>query len=416
LNEVLESLKTRDVFCRDLGVDYAFHTPQLEPLMPELAEALRELKPRAGSVRMLSTVTGADASGEGLDGRHWARTMRDPVRFADAIDRLLEDRYDLFIEIGPSHVLGTPITECLRARGIEGTVLASLRKGRDGSGPLLAALGSLFTSGRDIDWKRVYPRGRFVSLPTYPWQRKRYWLSLGPDAPKPLTAGAIASGESSPTTAAERMNVATYYDKVSTLTEGHNQEMFLTFAPFREPVPGFSWLLALHEPDNIPTLSRSSERTAGVGACPVQGIDFRRFGGPRFWPVRLDAISLAERYRHLEVDGFTISAKQAEFANRQIAARNLQDRVSIYHFDSSKDEFPGHYDLVIGFEVAHYVDEKHQLFSNIDRHLADGGFLVLADFVANTVSEIRDQTTSSYFPTARQWSDLFLQIESGGMR
>ena len=409
LNEVLDVLKTRGVFCRDLGVDYAFHTPQMEPLLAELAENLENLKPRASSVRVLSTVTGADASGEELDGRHWARSMRDHVRFADAIDRLLDDRYDLFIEIGPSHVLGTPVTECLRARGTEGTVLASLRKGRDGSGVLLAALGALFTSGCDIDWKRVYPSGHFLPLPTYPWQRKRYWLSLGPDAPTPLTAGAIASGESSPITTAERTNVATYYDKVVTLTEGHNHEMFLTFAPFREPVPGFSWLLALYEPDKHPdavSLVRHAQQE--LRRVLFRGIDFlsiRRvldFGCGH----GSDAISLAEQHRHLAVDGFTISAKQAEFANREAAARNLQDRVSIYNCDSSKDEFPGHYDLVIGFEVAHYVDEKHKLFSNIDRHLADGGFLVLADFVANTVSEIRDEATSSYFPTAKQWSDL----------
>ena len=399
VHEVLESLKTCEVFCRDLGVDYPFHTSQMEPLLAELAEDLRDLKPRARSVRMLSTLTGADASGEGLDGRHWARTMRDPVRFADAIDRLLEDRYDLFIEIGPSHVLGTPITECLRVRGIEGTVLPSLRKGRDGSGALLAALDALFTSGRDIDWKRVYPRGRVVALPTYPWQRKRYWLSLAPDAPQPLR----------PPTAAERSNVGAYYDTVTTFTQEHHQEMFLTFAPLRERVPGFSWLLALHEPDKHPdAVSLIKDAQQELRRVLFRGIDFlsiRRvldFG----CGYGSDVISLAERHRHLVADGFTISTRQAEFANRQIAARNLQDRVSIYHCDSSKDEFPGHYDLVIGFEVAHYIDDKHQLFSNIDRHLADGGFVVLADFVSNTVSEIRDQTTSSYFPTVDQWSDL----------
>src|SRR5262249_17807143 len=111
-------------------------------------------------------------------------------------------------------------------------------------------------------------------------------------------------------------------------------------------------------------------------------------------------------YPHLRGDGFTISSKQAELGNCEIAKRGFQDRLSIYNLDSSKNEFPGRYDLVFGFEVAHYIDDKHKLFSNVDRHLNDGGFIVLADFVARTISEIRDQATSSYFPTAEQWSDL----------
>src|SRR5262249_32013237 len=119
-----------------------------------------------------------------------------------------------------------------------------------------------------------------------------------------------------------------------------------------------------------------------------------------------DIVSLGKRHAHLKLDGFTISSKQAELGNREIAAQGLQDRIRVFNLDSSKDEFPGRYDLVFGFEVAHYVDDKHKLFSNVERHLNDGGFVVLADFVANTVSEIRDTATSSYINTAEQWSDL----------
>jgi acyl transferase domain-containing protein len=184
LEEVLDTLSARGVLCRDLGIDYAFHTRQMEPLMGELSRALQKIQPRPSSIPMVSTVTGDLVSGEGLDGPHWARTMREPVRFASAIDRLGSDGYDLFVEIGPHPALVGPISECLRARRREGTVLASLRKGQDEVASLLRSVGRLHVAGRELDWGRLNGQGRFVPLPTYPWQRKRYWVEgLTPTAP-----------------------------------------------------------------------------------------------------------------------------------------------------------------------------------------------------------------------------------------
>ena len=396
LEEVLEALRGRGVFCRDLGLDYAFHTAQMEPLMGELEDALAGLRPRAAATSIVSTVTGDVADGEAFDGAHWARTMRDPVRFADAIDRLSGDGHDLFLEIGPHPVLATSVAECLRARGREGTVLASLRKGQDELAGWLRSVGALFAAGRDVDWGRLYGGGRFVPLPTYPWQRKRHWVAVS--AP-PADAGAPAS---------EADVVSSYYDRVAALTE-RDPETFLTFAPFAQPVPGFSWLLTFHEPERHPEhVARIKNAQEELRRVLFRGIDFAAVGAALDFGCGhgTDLLRLAAAHPHLELHGYTISARQAELANRGIAARDLAHRVAVYHHDSAKDEFPGRYDLIFGFEVAHYVKDKRALFANVERHLNDGGFLVLADFIANTVSEISHRETSSYIVTRDEWADV----------
>jgi myxalamid-type polyketide synthase MxaE and MxaD len=404
LAEILETLSARGVLCRDLGIDYAFHTEQMEPLMGELSQALRKLASRPPSIPMVSTVTGDFVTGDGLDGDHWARTMREPVRFAAAIDRLAADGFDLFLEIGPHPVLAGPISECLLARGSEGTVLASLRRGQDEASSLMRSVGALHTAGREVDWERLYGGGRFVPLPTYRWQRRRYWMEdLAP-------AAAPSPGGDAPRT------VSSYYDGVAALEGKRDRETFLTFAPFTRVVPGFSWLSTFHEPEkHLDDVERVKRAQKELRQVLFRGIDFESVRSVLDFGCGYgsDLLALAERYPHLELDGFTISAKQAEIANREISARGLEGRVSVYHRDSSKDEFPGQYDLVFGFEVAHYVDDKQALFSNVERHLNDGGYVVLADFVARTVSEIRHEETSSYIVTRDQWADLLSHYKLG---
>ncbi len=404
LKEVLLTLEGRGVLCRDLGIDYAFHTEQMEPLMGELTQALQGIRPRRAEIPIVSTVTGDSVTGEDLDGAHWARTMREPVRFAAAIDRLAAEDYDLFLEVGPHPVLATPISECLRSRAREGIVVASMRKGQDEAACLLRSVGALHAAGREVDWGRLYGDGRYVALPTYTWQHKRYWI----DDPAPAAAASPAQG--APQT------VSRYYDRVATMAGEREREVFLTFAPFSEVVPGFSWLSTFHDPERHPEhVERVKGAQKELRQVLFRGIDFESVRSVLDFGCGYgsDLLDLAERYPHLELHGFTISAKQAEIGNREIAARGFEDRVSVYHLDSSKDEFPGRYDVIFGFEVAHYVENKRALLGNVERHLNDGGYVVLADFVALTVSGIDHEETSSYIVTRDQWVDLLSSYKLG---
>ncbi|WP_437915946.1 amino acid adenylation domain-containing protein [Sorangium sp. So ce302] len=177
LAEVLERLERQGVEGRMLRVDYAFHSPQMDPLAGELARELGALEARQGAIAMYSTVEGGLIEGGALDAAYWPRNVREPVRFARAVEAALGDGYQTFVEVGPHPVLSLSVERCLSARGAEGRAIPTLRRDQGGRGSMLSALAKLYVHGHAVDFGRLYPEdGRVVALPAYPWQRKRYWI------------------------------------------------------------------------------------------------------------------------------------------------------------------------------------------------------------------------------------------------
>ena len=175
VNALVRELESHGTACRVLPVNYAFHSYQMEALVPDLRVALADASPAPVTLPIISTVTGfAAASGDfGVD--YWVRNLTSPVRFAAAIGALADAGYDTFVEVGPHPVLATSIVESLAGRVPHPTIVATQHRGRPESVSLLAAVGHLHASGQPVDWRRIYPAGRVVSLPPYPWQRERYW-------------------------------------------------------------------------------------------------------------------------------------------------------------------------------------------------------------------------------------------------
>lgn len=431
LSDVLATLRSKGVFSRDLGVNYAFHSHQLDPILGELIESISDIQPRAAALAMVSTVTGEMVSGEELDAAHWARNMRQPVRFAAAVDRVIEDECQLFLEVGPHPVLGSPISQCLQGRGCEGTILASLRQGLPPRDALQRVVSTLYARGRDVNFSGLFPaRGRCVNLPAYPWQHRRYWIQNNERIQnnecktENTTTTHSAKVESMPSSktnppdlqshSSRRELVSTFYDQFSANQRQNGNESFLTFAPLLERVPGFSWTLTFYEPDQHPReWAMIVEAQKQMRELLFRGIDFSAVRSIMDFGCGYgsDVVRFALRYPHVKCDGYTISNAQAEIGNEKIVSQDLQDRVSINVRDSSQDEFPGKYEVIFGLEVSPYIKDKHKLFSNIDRHLNDGGFLVLADFVAHTLSEIGHDETSSYISTQPQWSDILARYK-----
>lgn len=416
--EVLKDLRTRGVFSRDLGVNYAFHSYQMDPVLDELKKSLKKLTLTRASVQFISTVTGGALSGPEMDAGHWASNIRKPVRFAQAIDYLVEDGFRVFLEVGPRPVLATPMTQCLTERGEEGTVLASLREGQDGRTNLLKAVGWLFVAGCPLDWQALEGTGNPVILPNYPWQYRRHWLPSTPTFTRPLVpepeagqtyAGSASAAEHGAHTPDGKEVISTFYDRVSSTAETDEAFLHLTFAPFLNVAPGFSWIMSFYQPESSQHFAELTKAAhAQMRQVLFRGIDFQSIHSVLDFGCGYgtDLLRIAGENPHLICDGYTLSGKQADLGNRKALEAGAQDRVALYQRDSAEDEFPRQYDLVFGFEVAHYINDKHKLFSHIDRHLNDGGFLVLADFIANTVSEIRHDATNSFFPTLDQWCDL----------
>jgi phthiocerol/phenolphthiocerol synthesis type-I polyketide synthase C len=174
---IVSRLLTDEVFCRPVKVDVASHSPQMEPLRPELEAALAGIAPSHAAIPFHSTVTGALARGPELDAGYWVENLRRPVLFAPTVDRLVADGHDLFVEISPHPTLALGVREVLRRAGKEGAVLPSLRKEEPSRDVLLGSLGALWTAGHPVDWRHHFPEGsRVVPLPTYPWQRERFWI------------------------------------------------------------------------------------------------------------------------------------------------------------------------------------------------------------------------------------------------
>src|SRR5262249_53302814 len=144
---------------RPLKVNYAFHSPQMEPLVRDLKAALGRVEATRATVPLYSTVTGAAIEGEALDVAYWGKNVREPVRFADAVAAALADGHRLLLEAGPHPVLSMTLSQCLAAQKVEGHVAFTSRRQGDERVAARAGLGSLFAGGLDVDWARLHPEG-----------------------------------------------------------------------------------------------------------------------------------------------------------------------------------------------------------------------------------------------------------------
>ena len=189
VDEVVASLTSRGVQSRPLRVNYAFHSPQMGSLASDFAAALGRIKPHRAAIPFYSTVTGAAIDGEALQASYWARNVREPVQFSKAVAAAFSDHNRLFLEIGPHPVLTANLTQCFAARQEEeGTAAFTLRREADERRAMLDALATLYTQGVNPDWKAVQSaEARCALLPTYPWQRERYWVELDPGRRSPST-------------------------------------------------------------------------------------------------------------------------------------------------------------------------------------------------------------------------------------
>jgi acyl transferase domain-containing protein/aryl carrier-like protein len=183
LRAISRALLDRDVFCRPIEVDVASHCPQVAPLMAELEQELAAVTPGPPKVPFYSTVT-TRAEEDPLDARYWARNLREPVLFWQALAGIVADGCDGFLEISPHPLLVRGIRDGLAALGRPGTALASLRRDARERRSLLESLAALYVGGRSVTWDGLFdPRGRVVRLPGYRWQRTRFWLEDAGAAP-----------------------------------------------------------------------------------------------------------------------------------------------------------------------------------------------------------------------------------------
>jgi acyl transferase domain-containing protein/NADPH:quinone reductase-like Zn-dependent oxidoreductase/acyl carrier protein len=176
LSQLLASLEERGTFCRPVKVDVASHSPQMDDLLAPLTDALKALHAVPGTCPIYSTVSGDVLDGSRFDAAYWAHNLRDPVQFAKACRGALRDGHGAFVEISPHPLLVPSLRQIVGEGANNPTVVPSLRRDSDERRVMLQSLGELYEAGCVIDWRAHYERPQtLVSLPSYPWQRERFW-------------------------------------------------------------------------------------------------------------------------------------------------------------------------------------------------------------------------------------------------
>lgn len=177
LHPVLQRLEAEGVMSHPLAVSHAFHSPLMDPMLPEFEQVAFQVHFEAPRIPLIANLTGKKMQpGEIPDADFWLRQTRETVQFAAGMHSLVGESYDVFVEIGPTNTLLSMGKHCFPAG--TGTWLPSLVKGQEDWQVLLNTLASLYGKGMSLDWvgfDRNYARRR-ISLPTYPFERERYWL------------------------------------------------------------------------------------------------------------------------------------------------------------------------------------------------------------------------------------------------
>jgi acyl transferase domain-containing protein len=190
IDTLIRSLEDQEVEYRRLHTSHAFHSPMMEPILTSFAQYVEQVELAEPEIPFISNVTGTWITPEeATDPHYWALHLRNTVRFSKGIETLYEDPSWIFIEIGPGRTLSTLTravmtaisSESLAQAAGQGNVIQTVRHPRT-QGPddafLLNAMGRLWLAGVNINWEAYYINGyrKRIPLPTYPFQRQRYWI------------------------------------------------------------------------------------------------------------------------------------------------------------------------------------------------------------------------------------------------
>ncbi|WP_409180804.1 type I polyketide synthase [Amycolatopsis sp. VS8301801F10] len=176
--------------------DFVAHSAGIAGLEDELLEGLADIRPRAGEFPLFSTVECRWMDGEELDAAYWFANVRRTVRFDEAVRELAAAGHRAFVEVSPQPVLTTGIAETIEDLAVPGApvITGTVEREQSGVARLLVSLAQMHVGGTAVDWPAVLPAGQRVDLPTYAFQRQRYWLAGSSlSGPAPVSGGGAVS-------------------------------------------------------------------------------------------------------------------------------------------------------------------------------------------------------------------------------
>ncbi|MEI5103103.1 type I polyketide synthase [Streptomyces sp. PmtG] len=182
-----------DVRVRRVKVDYASHSHHVERIRERVLADTADVTPRESAVEFHSTVTGALLGTQALGGSYWYDNLRSTVRFGEVVEPLMRDRGGVYVEVSPHPVLQVAMEETADALAAPPVVVGTLHKDDGSAAKVLTSLAELHVRGGPVDWETLFAadRPRRIDLPTYAFQRRRYWLTApdGAEAGQPSASG-----------------------------------------------------------------------------------------------------------------------------------------------------------------------------------------------------------------------------------
>jgi len=194
IDRLEKELTQAEVGYRRLHTSHAFHSKMMDPILEEFSIRVSQANPQPPTIPFLSNVTGTWITNEeAISPSYWAKHLRQTVRFSDCLHELLLKPNRVLLEVGPGRTLST-LAQQHPSKSSEHTVLASTRHPKDEKSDdvfILETLGKLWFEDIEIDWAGFHEdhKRKRIPLPTYPFERKRYWIDNG--ASPILTGSAV---------------------------------------------------------------------------------------------------------------------------------------------------------------------------------------------------------------------------------
>jgi len=173
VHDLVAAWEQRGVMAREVAVDVASHSPQVDPILDELADMLADIMPTTPTVPFYSATLDDARGNPAFDAGYWVDNLRQPVRFAAAVQAALEDGYRVFAELAPHPLLTRAVEQIAQGTDLPAQALACMRREQELPHGLLRFVGDLHCAGAAVDFSALYPSGRLVDSPLPTWTRRR---------------------------------------------------------------------------------------------------------------------------------------------------------------------------------------------------------------------------------------------------
>ncbi|BBX69276.1 sulfolipid-1 biosynthesis phthioceranic/hydroxyphthioceranic acid synthase [Mycolicibacterium psychrotolerans] len=192
VRDLVAAWEQRDVMAREIAVDVASHSPQVDPILDELSDVLAELRPTTPEVPFFSATQYDPREQPRCDAAYWVQNLRQMVRFAPAMQAALEEGYRVVAELSPHPLLTHAVEQTARSLDMPLAALSPMRREQALPYGLLGFVGDLHNAGAAVDFSVLYPNGRLVDAPLPTWTHRQLLWSRG-DQQSPTHGGRTVS-------------------------------------------------------------------------------------------------------------------------------------------------------------------------------------------------------------------------------